>query len=499
MHLTLTAARRRIRLLAALCGMGLAVVGSFLPAHAVDLQLISQDPYANPESQHQTEVEPDTYAFGATVVSSFQVGRVFDGGASNIGWATSQDNGATWTNGFLPGITVNEGGPYARASDPSVAYDAAHDVWMVSSLGIVVPVRAPALLISRSLDGGLTWDAPVTAVAAVNIDKNWTVCDNWPDSPFFGNCYNEWDDVTAANVIRMNVSSDGGLTWGAGLPTADTARGLGGQPVVLQDGTVVVPYSANGGPIRSFLSHDGGASWSASTLVSNVFRHATVGLRSPALPSAEVGGDNAAYVVWSDCRFRAGCTGNDIVLSTSTDGTTWSSPARVPIDDVTSGADHFIPGIAANPAALVRGREIESPRSQLGLAYYFYPVSSCTTATCQLFAGFISSPDGGQNWSDPVALTDAPMSLSWLANTNQGRMVGDYISTSFLADGSAHPVIAVASEPGAQFDEAMYTPVAGLAARAARGAAAHRSAAGEVPAPDAESHAASPRAGMTLR
>src|SRR3989449_4326721 len=57
------------------------------------LVLLSTDPYTNPTSQHQTEVEPDTFAFGNTGVSAFQVGRFFDGGAANIGFATSTDGG----------------------------------------------------------------------------------------------------------------------------------------------------------------------------------------------------------------------------------------------------------------------------------------------------------------------------------------------------------------------------------------------------------------------
>ena len=39
------------------------------------------------------------------------------------------------------------------------------------------------------------------------------------------------------------------------------------------------------------------------------------------------------------------------------------------------------------------------------------------------------------------------MSMSWIADTNQGRMVGDYMSTSFTADGKAHPVFAAAKPP----------------------------------------------------
>jgi hypothetical protein len=54
------------------------------------------------------------------------------------------------------------------------------------------------------------------------------------------------------------------------------------------------------------------------------------------------------------------------------------------------------------------------------------------------------------------------MTLSWLANTTQGVMVGDYFSTSF-AGGKAFPVIANATAPnGNVFNEGMYTSVGGL-------------------------------------
>src|SRR3954451_19950599 len=88
---------------------------------------ISADPFTNGTSQHATEVEPDTFAHGSTVVSAFQVGRFFNGGATDIGFARSGDGGATWgTTGFLPGLTFSAGAavPYERVSDPSVAFDA---------------------------------------------------------------------------------------------------------------------------------------------------------------------------------------------------------------------------------------------------------------------------------------------------------------------------------------------------------------------------------------
>src|SRR5689334_14630444 len=162
----------------------------------VALTQVSTDPYTDTQAQHQTEVEPDTFAFGSTIVSAFQVGRVSGGGASNIGWARSGDGGATWTHGYLPGITTNGGGTFGQASDASVAFDARHNVWLISSLGI--SGSSVVVLTSRSTDGGLTWTNPVTTASGAN-DKNWIVCDNTSSSPHFGNCYTEYDITSAGD------------------------------------------------------------------------------------------------------------------------------------------------------------------------------------------------------------------------------------------------------------------------------------------------------------
>jgi hypothetical protein len=50
------------------------------------------------------------------------------------------------------------------------------------------------------------------------------------------------------------------------------------------------------------------------------------------------------------------------------------------------------------------------------------------------------------------------MTMSWLPDTSQGRMVGDYISSSFGADGLAHPAFPVASVPSGGSDCASATP-----------------------------------------
>lgn len=438
----------------------------------VTLIQLSVDPYTNSTSQHKTEVEPDSFSFGSTIVQTAQVGRFNTGGSSNIGWATSSDGGTIWTNGFLPGLTVfsSPPGPYDRATDPSVAYDAQDNVWLINSLGLTgsSTVLGAAVVVNRSTNGGLTWGNPITVRAVSgnqNFDKNWIVCDNTASSPFYGNCYVEYDDNGNGNALHMARSTDGGLTWSES--TVPNVGVIGGQPVVQTSGTVVVPIdNANETAIGSTVSTNGGVSYSAITTITTIKDHTVAGgLRSGPLPSAEVDGAGKVYAVWQDCRFRRACKSNDIVLTTSTSGTTWTSVVRVPIGTTNDNHDNFIPGIAVD-------KNTSGATAHVAITFYFYPAANCTAATCQLSVGYISSSDGGASWSPFVQLA-GPMTLSWLPNTTQGRMVGDYISTSYNSVGLAHGLFAVANAPTSggsdcatatpNCDQALYTNAIGLA------------------------------------
>src|ERR671933_710185 len=238
MHFRFLPLRRRFCFFVA--AAALATLTLALSASAnVALTRIAVDPFTNSTSQHKTIVEPDTYSFGSTIVAAAQSGRFFNGGASGIAWATSSNSGVSWTSGVLPGITgfTSPAGPYARVSDPSVAFDARHNVWIVSSLALNSTPSGVAVIVNRSTTGGTSWGNPVTVHAAgagEDLDKNWTVCDN---------------TSTSASISSHTVAGS---------------------------------------------------------------------LRTGPLPTAEIDGAGRIFVAWQDCRFRSGCSQNDIVYVTST-------------------------------------------------------------------------------------------------------------------------------------------------------------------------------------
>ncbi len=430
------------------------------PAHP-NLTRVSTDPFQNASSQHQTEVEPSLVAVGSTVVAAFQAGRFFTAGSSDIDFATSRDAGATWTAGSLPGLSkiVTAGSPFDSVSDPVVAFDAKHQTWLIASLPVTFNGSAGGAAVSRSSDG-VTWSAPVFINMADGAsDKTWIACDDTSTSPFYGNCYLEYDEGGTTGLINMYKSSDGGMTWSGPAHSADMADGIGGQPMVQPNGTLIVPiddfFETR---VLSFVSHDGGNTYTSSVLASNIFDHfENGGLRSGPLISAAMDAAGKAYVVWEDCSFRQpSCATNDIVLITSTDGLSWSAPTRIPIDATSSSVDHFLPGLSIAPNTAGAG-------AQLALVYYYYPVSACDTngnPACQLLVGFIGSTDGGTTWGAPQTLA-GPMSLPWIANTLLGPMIGDYFATTF-AGGQPLAIFAVGDPPvGGLLQEAMWVPKPG--------------------------------------
>jgi BNR repeat-like domain len=433
------------------CGGGRDVVSADLADRvAADCEVVSRrlsvDQSTNPRSQHETAVEPGSFAWGSTVVAAFQLGRFEQGAASDIGTAVSTDAGRSWHRAVLPGLTVESQppGPEASASDPTVAYDAVHAVWLVGAL--TLERGGSRVMVARSQDG-LHWGLPVTVSTGPLLDKDWLACDNQAASPHRGRCYAAYTD-DAKNWTVVQSSDDGGVTWSE--PVKATSTLVGTQPVIRPDGGLVIvagDYNSEAGltgSIVSLVSVDGGESFSRST-VSALQARSNAPLRGISLPSAAVDPAGTLYAVWHDCRFRAGCSGNDLVLSTSTDGLAWTPPVKISLTAAGAPVQAFLPGLVADPAQA----------GHLGLVYAYWEPHTCPDA-CRLDVGFVSSSDGGASWGAPQELSPRPMPTTWLARAQGGRMVGDYFSTSY-ANGRFVPVFTLATSMlNGRFREAIF-------------------------------------------
>jgi RTX calcium-binding nonapeptide repeat (4 copies) len=406
----------------------------------VAVRQLSRDETAEFPAQFGTQVEPDSFAAGSTLVTAFQSGRFVDGGAALIGWATSRDAGGTWRRGFLayPGFV----------SDPVVAHDAAHNTWLIAALGEAG--RGAGLLVARSVDG-VAW-SPLRVVvdeAVETYDKEWLTCDSWRASRFRGHCYLAYLD-DESNEIRVRRSSDGGTTWSVpariASGAAPEASPNGALPVVRPDGTLLVPFTVFGSiedpssdTISVARSTDGGITFGAPRRVAQLREESQIDLRAPGLVSADVDAGGTAYLAWSDCRFSADCTANGIVLASSSDGVVWSPPRYVPIGAPDALAHRLVPGLAVDP-------QTQGRRARLAIAAYSiakpHGCFDCELADAYL----ITSADGGRTWRSPLRLNVESMRTEWLANTSLGRMFGDYISASFVG-GRPVPVLSLAAEP----------------------------------------------------
>jgi hypothetical protein len=422
------------------CGRGLDTVNADLgDLIASDCEVfarrIARDTTSVGGAQHATIVEPDSSSFGTTVVAVFQVGRISAGGAGAIGWASSRDSGRTWRSGTLPGVS--------HASDPTVAFDQVHGVWLAVTLGIT---NGPTSLdVSRSPDGR-TWSRPTPALSAPAnaFDKEFVFCDNATTSPRRGTCYLAYTDLRTGR-IALTSSTDGGTTWSPPANVSPRGDVVDGVPASLPDGTVVVAWldgseSGDGSDIRAARSVDGGTTFSAPVLAAEVRFAGTPGLRAPPLPALDVARNGRLLLAWPDCRFRPNCGNNDIVLATSADGVSWSGPSRV----TTGGFNYSSPGLGADSRTngIVVSAQIAPPAGA--------GRSSATVGEA------IAISRNGSTWAPTRRLDARPTALTWLPAAGNARFLGDYMAASWVG-GRPFAIVPIASPPRAgRLDQALY-------------------------------------------
>jgi hypothetical protein len=570
--------------LAAAGFVALPLMAAAAPPPKLDgLTRVSQDGIVDGMGLHQSEVQPSLAVGGTdrTLVGAFEVGRIFNGGSSAVGFATSPNGGKAWHDGLLPLTVASVKGSNAasapwRAADPSVAFDDSANTWLVTSTGLGSTGTSLGLFVNSSTNGS-TWSDPVVAHAAATgdtPDNGSLACDNWQASKGYGTCYLAYGNTgsTPANQLEVVTSTDGGATWSAPVGTPDGSTGTGAVALVQPPppgaaagtacGRLVVSYAgstgSNGG-IFSVTSGDCGATLSAHTqILPNMTATHTVAqtVRTGLVLSGAEDGAGGIYLAWQTRSFRitqttlaaaanagdtnvkvasvtgmtaggtltidtgssaetvtistvgtAGATGtgvtftpalaaahasgafvtvngvpststaapNDIAFSVMpgpTDASptpSFGAPVRIPIEAdagaLSNTVDHFIPGIAADPAS-------SGSTARLALFYYSYPLAACIYVdpplSCSPSVGFVSSTDGGATWSDPQTLSPGPPSLAVYARTlalggtgNGGPDLGSVLAAAVVPAGKnqgAAVGLFPVGIPVNGLDESMYAP-----------------------------------------
>jgi hypothetical protein len=214
------------------------------PAVSVDMSCNDHNPYGqdwNPDNEIAVAADPEDPDHLLAGSNDYFYRFNNANGTRHVivptGFFTSFDGGATWVDGQIPFRSGN------GAGDPSPGFVADpkspqvnRSVALMAQLENVGPntgccVSQGNVTVSRSLDGGLTWQRPVVvfkghgagigpANNAVFYDKEWLTVDNYPDSPFYGRTYvtatafeNDLHGSYRRAPIVFSYSDDGGLTW----------------------------------------------------------------------------------------------------------------------------------------------------------------------------------------------------------------------------------------------------------------------------------------------
>jgi hypothetical protein len=299
------------------------------------------------------------------------------------GVSRSLDGGQTWsTNSFIPGITPwdNDGntyagnGPYDFAGDPAVTFGPDGTAYFAcygyKYGNAAAPKGGVALFVSKSADGGLTWQPPTKLNTfthpglgkGVNKGSNGQFPDHeaitadiWAGSPYKGSIYvaqAQFHGYTKA-PITLWYSRDG-VTWHGPVAVSSGSQYANQDaiPFVGPDGSVYVSFDSfqgtNGAAqVRVAKSTDGGAtfgpSYKVADLIDPVGQMPNSDYRTGSYPAPGIDAVGRITVAWNDQ--RSGHSNIWYSRALGSDLTTWTDAAQLK----PSAGEQFFPWVHSAP------------------------------------------------------------------------------------------------------------------------------------------------------
>jgi hypothetical protein len=315
---------------------------------------------------------------------------------------TSFDGGRTWT---ASQPYINRNASRLNAADPTVAFGADGSVYFAF---VAFSPANGAVAVSRSADGGRTWAAQswATSFAGEAADKPALVAGS-------GGLYLFYQ----GSALYSRVSANNGNTW-TGAAVIDVG-GRNAAPVVDRNGNVSVFYTTNNSIRLARAINVATAGYSITTVASTTpLQPRQTQYRAAIIPAAGIAPNGTMYVAWADGR-NAG-HGNDILISSSSDGSKWSSAAV--LNDDSGAADQLFPALSAGADGSITVAWLDNRNDANNVNYDIYMARSTDGvhfAANQRVTGVSSNPN-----NDPYL---------------QGSLIGDYIGLA-VSSSAAYPV-----------------------------------------------------------
>lgn len=363
------------------------------------------------------------------LTATFQEGRFTDGGAVDVGYSVSHDGGLTWSRALLPNLTMAFNGPYFRATDPVVSYDLSGNIYISTDAATENNFNNGAIVVSKSADGGNTFNAPVTVYRPPNNnnfpDKEWLAVNTFSGTSTVGRVivtFTLFSNTTNnLNPIYRSYSDNGGTSWSSITNVTGAGSSVqGSQPVYLPNGNCVIVYwnfgtnTAPGERLEAIISTNGGNTFGAPFLIAHATEWNEPNIRSGGfLPAAAIDRiTGAIHVV-----YQTVLNGSPrIAYTKSTDGgVSWTTP--IAISDNPAGLGVFNPAIAVAPG----GRTLSA-------VFYDHRDNAASQTLVNMYLA--QSFDGGATWQPNIRLSSVTTDATLAPLTSGGYMLGDYLGVA---------------------------------------------------------------------
>lgn len=247
----------------------------------------------------------------------------FNPRAKQVRLARSQDGGVTWT---VPDESVDTSG---KAFSPQLERGTGRTLlaaWADERRG----ARFFDIYIRRSTDGGATWEAERLVSQFADATPGDYYYTPVLEGDGQGRFWLVWISYrNGRTLLHMSASADNGKTWSAPEALSGDSASVYGQAIQRAGSTLLLTWEDQRRPERNRIyarvSRDLGATWGPIVEVTGFPPG------SPAIaasPGAVLRGPGDMWLVWSDTRNRR----EDIFVSRSADGATWSPGERVDAD-----------------------------------------------------------------------------------------------------------------------------------------------------------------------